>query len=96
MTPGSPRHRVDRRDSEIPAQDLIACPEASATVELDGFDTGVGPEHEDDCGNVGPVEITERFPPALGNLAQNARFPHFHSRFRLTGRKEQTKENSHE
>jgi hypothetical protein len=26
------------------------------------------------------VEITELFPPALGNLAQNARFPHSHSR----------------
>ena len=31
-------------------------------------------------GNAGPVEITKRFPPDLGNLAQNARFPHFHSR----------------
>jgi hypothetical protein len=31
-------------------------------------------------GNDGPVDITERCPPALGKLAQNARFPHFHSR----------------
>ena len=29
------------------------------------------------------MEITERFPPALGNLAQHARFPHSHSRFLL-------------
>jgi hypothetical protein len=26
------------------------------------------------------MEITERFPQPLGNLAQNARFPHSHSR----------------
>ena len=26
------------------------------------------------------METTERFPQRLGNLAQNARFPHFHSR----------------
>src|SRR6202011_3623744 len=26
------------------------------------------------------MEITERFPHPLGNLAQNARFPHSHSR----------------
>ena len=31
-------------------------------------------------GNVGAMETTERFPQRLGNLAQNARFPHFHSR----------------
>jgi hypothetical protein len=30
------------------------------------------------CGNVGPMEITKRFPQDLGNLAQNARFPHSH------------------
>jgi len=30
------------------------------------------------CGNGAPMEITERFPQALGNLAQTARFPHFH------------------
>jgi hypothetical protein len=29
-------------------------------------------------GNAAPMEITERFPQALGNLAQTARFPHFH------------------
>ena len=32
------------------------------------------------CGNAAAVEITKRFPPRLGNLAQNARFPHSHSR----------------
>ena len=32
----------------------------------------------DGCGNAAAVEITDRFPPPLGNLAQNARFPHFH------------------
>jgi IstB-like ATP binding protein len=31
-------------------------------------------------GNDAPLEITERFPQPLGNLAQNARFPHSHSR----------------
>jgi hypothetical protein len=30
------------------------------------------------CGNGAPMEITERFPQALGNLAQSARFPHSH------------------
>jgi hypothetical protein len=30
------------------------------------------------CGNAGPMEITKRFPQDLGNLAQNARFPHSH------------------
>jgi hypothetical protein len=30
------------------------------------------------CGNDAPVEITNRFPQELGNLAQNARFPHSH------------------
>lgn len=30
------------------------------------------------CGNGAPMEITNRFPRVLGNLAENARFPHFH------------------
>jgi hypothetical protein len=34
----------------------------------------------DGCGNGAPMEITERFPQPLGNLAKNARFPHSHSR----------------
>jgi hypothetical protein len=33
------------------------------------------------CGNAGPMEITKRFPQDLGNLAQNARFPHSHKPF---------------
>jgi hypothetical protein len=32
----------------------------------------------DGCGNGAAAEITNRFPQRLGNLAQNARFPHFH------------------
>jgi hypothetical protein len=35
-------------------------------------------DRADGCGNVGTVETTERFPPRLGNLAKNARFPHSH------------------
>jgi hypothetical protein len=31
-------------------------------------------------GNDAPMEITERFPQPLGNLAHHARFPHSHSR----------------
>ena len=30
------------------------------------------------CGNGGGMETTDRFPHRLGNLAQTARFPHFH------------------
>jgi DNA replication protein DnaC len=30
------------------------------------------------CGNDAAMEITNRFPPPLGNLAQNVRFPHSH------------------
>ena len=33
---------------------------------------------EDGCGNVVPMETKKRFPQGLGNLAQNARFPHSH------------------
>jgi DNA replication protein DnaC len=35
--------------------------------------------HEERCGNDGPAETTERFPPDLANLAENARFAHSHS-----------------
>ena len=38
------------------------------------------PHAKDGCGNGVPMESKERFPQELGNLAQNARFPHFHSR----------------
>jgi hypothetical protein len=34
---------------------------------------------EDGYGNDVPMETIERFPQELGNLAQNARFPHSHS-----------------
>ncbi len=37
-------------------------------------------EHRPGYGNDAPMEITERFPQPLGNLASNARFPHSHSR----------------
>ena len=30
------------------------------------------------CGNGGAMETTDRFPQRLGNLAENARFPHSH------------------
>jgi hypothetical protein len=33
---------------------------------------------EDGCGNGVPMETKKRFPQGLGNLAQNARFPHSH------------------
>jgi hypothetical protein len=35
------------------------------------------------------MEITERFPQELGNLAQNARFPHFHKPITLSDWKEE-------
>ena len=37
-------------------------------------------EHRRGYGNDATREITKRFPQPLGNLAQNARFPHSHSR----------------
>ena len=40
------------------------------------------------CGNAAAVEITYRFPPRLGNLAQSARFPHSHSGSSIFGRGE--------
>jgi hypothetical protein len=40
------------------------------------------------------MEITERFPQPLGNLAQNARFPHFHSRSSCAGNKNTDKNTS--
>jgi len=35
---------------------------------------------EDGYGNDVPMETKRRFPQGRGNLAQNARFPHSHSR----------------
>ena len=60
--------------------DPIARPAAAGTVELVHRRTQVAAGAEDSCGNDAPMEITERFPQPLGNLAQNARFPHSHSR----------------
>ncbi|MCR4341182.1 MAG: hypothetical protein NUW01_14995, partial [Gemmatimonadaceae bacterium] len=34
--------------------------------------------NERGCGNDVPMETQERFPQGLGNLAENARFPHSH------------------
>jgi hypothetical protein len=33
---------------------------------------------DDGCGNAVPMETEVRFPQGLGNLAENARFPHSH------------------
>ena len=41
-------------------------------------------------GNDAPMEITKRFPQPLGNLAQNARFPHSHSPSSFSLRKKQS------
>jgi hypothetical protein len=62
------------------AADPIARPAAAGTVELANARTQISAPAEDGCGNAAPMEITERFPQPLGNLAQNARFPHSHSR----------------
>ena len=46
-----------------------------------GHDPGSNVDQRDiGYGNAGAMETTERFPQRLGNLAQNARFPHSHSR----------------
>ena len=71
----------DHRDDTSPmAADSIARPAAAGAVELGHRSMRVGPGAEDGCGNDAPMEITERFPQPLGNLAQHARFPHSHSR----------------
>lgn len=72
--------------------DPIACPEPSSTVELGPATRFFGSTPDIGCGNAGPVEITERFPPALGNLAQNARFPHSHNRLVFEEEKEEEDE----
>jgi hypothetical protein len=69
-----------RRGTSPMAADPIARPAAAGTVELADAHTRIGSPAEDGCGNDAPMEITERFPQPLGNLAQNARFPHSHSR----------------
>src|SRR5436309_2892877 len=75
--------RADRRHrggTSPTAADPIARPAAARTVELAHASTRAGSRAENGYGNDAPMEITERFPQPLGNLAQNARFPHFHSR----------------
>ena len=44
-----------------------------------GFGSIVSRAGKNGCGNDVPVETPKRFPQGLGNLAKNARFPHFHS-----------------
>ena len=75
-------HLAPSPRSPIPPQAAIVAPGASYAVALDP----IAPEHASTtigCGNAGPMETTERFPQRLGNLAQNARFPHSHSRLFL-------------
>jgi len=71
----------DHREGTSPmAADPIAHPAAAGVVELGYRRMRIGAGADDDYGNAAPMEITERFPQPLGNLAQNARFPHSHSR----------------
>ena len=73
-------HRRQRGSTSPMAADPIARPATAGTVELADARTRISSPAEDACGNDAPMEITERFPQPLGNLAQNARFPHSHSR----------------
>jgi hypothetical protein len=73
-------HRGQRGGTAPMAADPIARPAAAGTVELADAGTRIRSPAEDGCGNDAPMEITERFPQPLGNLAKNARFPHSHSR----------------
>jgi hypothetical protein len=73
-------HRGQRVGISPMAEAPIARPAAAGTVQLADARTRISSPAKDDCGNDAPMEITERFPQPLGNLAQNARFPHSHSR----------------
>ena len=73
-------HRGQRGSTSPMAADPIARPATAGTDELADARTRISSPAEDACGNDAPMEITERFPQPLGNLAQNARFPHSHSR----------------
>src|SRR5882762_4068308 len=84
----SRRSRSSRGTSPM-AADPIARPAAAGTVELADAHTRVGSCAEDGYGNAAPVEIRKRFPQPLGNLAQNARFPHSHSRLSSFDQEEQ-------
>jgi hypothetical protein len=76
------------------AADPIARPAAAGTVELADANTRVGSCAEDGYGNGAAMEIRERFPQPLGNLAQNARFPHSHSRLSYFDQEEQKTKNT--
>jgi hypothetical protein len=77
----------DHREGTSPmAADPIAHPAAIGAVELGYRSMRVGAGAEDGCGNDAPLEITKRFPQPLGNLAQNARFPHSHKPIPLSQR----------
>jgi hypothetical protein len=80
----------DQRGGTSPmAADPIARPAAAGAVELGYRRRQVGARTKDGCGNGAPMEITERFPQPLGNLAQDARFPHSHSRLSCFDQKEE-------
>ena len=72
MASGAKNDRVGcpRNDDRRAAQGLVS-PRIAMTEEVIS-------KIAHGCGNDAPVEITERFPQELGNLAQNARFPHSH------------------
>jgi hypothetical protein len=61
---------MPRNDHRCAAQGLLLSPIARAEEVMTRIARG--------CGNVAPMEIKKRFPQELGNLAQNARFPHSH------------------
>ena len=63
-----------------PAHPAFIAPAPCCVVELEAATPGIRRPPARDCGNAGPMDITERCPQDLGNLAQHARFPHFHSR----------------
>jgi hypothetical protein len=69
-------------DFEVIVRTPTALEAAGATI-VSRSDVGIPPTVArggitDGCGNGAGMEITNRFPHRLGNLAQNARFPHSH------------------
>ena len=87
----SPADHVHRAGTPALASNPIARPTAAGTVGLPDSSTRFGSRAEDGCGNDAAMEITERFPPPLGNLAKNTRFPHSHSRFSFIDHKNKDK-----
>jgi hypothetical protein len=73
--------RDDRGGTSPMTTHLIARPGATRTVERAQYSGRVGARAADSCGNGASMEITERFPQPLGNLAKSARFPHSHNCF---------------